>query len=162
MRWLSAALLLLVLLAALVPCVSVAHAAAAPSAAPAAPFGFTGSAWASVPGVLPAATTPTPTCDATADPQTCADAFLQPFNRPFQIAILVLLSAIGGACLLTGLLGIARGVGGGLFNEPRWVSRALAGIGGVIMLFVVAVILVSVFGNLKGLVPTPSLPQLGG
>lgn len=103
-----------------------------------------------------------PTCTASSDPQTCANAFVQPFNRPFQIAVLALLSLIGGGCLITGLLSLARGVGGGIFNEPRWVSRALAGIGGAVLIFVVALVLVNAFGNINGLVPAPTLPQLGG
>jgi hypothetical protein len=111
---------------------------------------------------LPAAATPTPTCDLTTDPQTCADAFLAPADRPFQVAVAAILGLIGGGCLLAALLSLARGVSGGLFNEPRWVSRGLMGIGGAVLLFVAALILVNAFGNIHGLVPTPSLPHLGG
>ncbi len=108
------------------------------------------------------ALSPAAACTPTSDPQTCADAFLQPFDRPFQIAILVLLGIIGGFALLGGLVSLARGSMGGMFGEPRWVSKAMIGVGTSIFALVVAIILVNVFGNVHGLVPQPTLPHLGG
>ena len=164
MRWFFRSVLLLALLGGLVLSNGMARAWAVTPAVSPNPPGLGGRTAAPGPEVVPAAplATPTPACTATADPQTCANAFVQPFNRFFQIAILVLLSLIGGGALIAGLMGIARGVGGGLFNEPRWVSRAFAAIGGVILLVVLAVVLVNAFTNINGLVPAPSLPQLGG
>lgn len=161
MRWLARSLLLFAVVGVLLLFGGVAHASVnLPGAAP-APGGLAGKALG---GVAPADVTPTPeaTCNTNADPQTCADAFLAPADRPFQVAIAAILSVIGGGCLLASLLSIARGTAGGLFGEPRWVSRGLIGIGGAILLFIAALVLVNAFGNIHGLVPTPSLPHLGG
>jgi hypothetical protein len=162
MRWFSRSLLLCAALSGLVLFSGVAHASIHLPAPSPAPGGLAGQAL--VGGLAPAAATPTPTstCDVNADPQTCADAFLAPADRPFQVAIAVILGLIGGGCLLASLLSIARGVSGGLLGEPRWVSRGLLGFGGAVFLFLAALILVNAFGNIHGLVPTPSLPHLGG
>ncbi len=164
MRWLSRSLLLFAVLGVLVLFGGVAHArtgAAAPRSVSVGAAPVTAGPQAAP---LPAAATPTPTptCDTNADPQTCADALLAPADRPFQVAIAVILGLIGAAALLASLLSIARGTAGGLFGEPRWVSRGLMGIGGAVLLFIAALVLVNAFGNIHGLVPTPSLPHLGG
>lgn len=102
-----------------------------------------------------------PTCDATSDPQTCANAFLFPFNRAYQIAILVILGVIGAASIIGGLLSVGRGIAGVSLNLPRAVSGALFTIGSLFLLMVLGYVILSVFGS-HGFLPNFTLPQLGG
>lgn len=102
-----------------------------------------------------------PSCSAQDDPVTCANKFLSLFDRPYQVALLIILGVGGGIGVLALALLSARGIAGVTLAESNSIARTVTKAAAVVGLLIGGYACVSLVGSsIHGLAPSFPLPSL--